>query len=478
MKRVHAKAHIVATLGPASSSRTMIEKLVAAGVDVFRLNFSHGSHESHASNVQTIRAVARRFDMHIGILADLQGPKIRTGRTDNDQPVMLRKGDSVRVVTKSRINTHELISINYPRLTREIAPGQHILLNDGAVRLRVRSIDADKGELICIVTNTGAYGSHKGVNFPGVNLSTPALTAKDKKDLEFILGCDIDFIALSFVRRAGDLAPLHSRIRKSGKAVKVIAKIEKPEALEEIDDIVRSCDGIMVARGDLGVEMSYYRVPIIQKDLVGKAGAAGKLVIVATQMLESMLHAPRPTRAELTDVANAILDGTDAVMLSGETAVGEYPVAAVETMANIAGSTESSEYYRTDYVNLSLQSSYPPHSICEAAERAARDLGGAPVIVFTFSGDTALYLAKIRNQSPIYAFTPFDHVANMLSLCWNTSSFTLPVNRDIAALVHSAEKILLKKRLVRKGRLAVVISGMTIAPGATNFLRIKTIGEK
>jgi pyruvate kinase len=476
--RRHTKATIVATLGPASSSARVIGQLLEAGVNVFRLNFSHGTHEDHARNIDLVRRSAQRRNAHVGILADLQGPKIRTGATESDRSVHIQKGARVRVVTRKAINTETLVSINYPRLSREMAPGQDILLNDGAVRLRVQEVDSTRNALICTALNSGVYGSHKGVNFPGVDLSIPALTAKDKRDLEFILSHDVDFIALSFVRRARDLMPLRKRILKSGKSVKVIAKIEKPEALGEIDDIITHADGLMVARGDLGVEMSYYRVPVIQKDLVAKAGAAGKLVIVATQMLESMIHAPRPTRAELTDVANAILDGTDAIMLSGETAVGAYPAEAVHTMARIAESTESSQYYRTDYVNLSLRTDYPPHAVCEAAERAARDLGSAPVIVFTWSGDTALYLAKIRNQSPIYAFTPFPHIANLLSLAWNTSSFVTPVQRNIGALVAAAEKILMRHNRVQRGELAVVVSGMTVAPGATNLLRIKRIGEQ
>jgi pyruvate kinase len=471
------KTKIVATLGPASASAPVVEKLLRMGVNVFRINFSHGAHAQHAESIDRVRAAAGRRGVHAAILADLQGPKIRCGKTEGDRSITLAGGKKVTLTTRTRISDEEVIYINYRRLAREVRPGQSILLNDGAVRLRIDTVDAANGRVLCTVMNTGVYSSHKGVNFPGVDLSVPALTPKDRKDLDFILTKDVNYVALSFVRRRQDVDKLSRIIRKSGKPVKIIAKIEKPEALDNIDEVIGACDGIMVARGDLGVEMSSYRIPVLQKQLVDAANKAGRLVIVATQMLESMITAPRPTRAELTDVANAVLDGADAVMLSGETAIGRYPVEAVGAMAHLAAATENSAYFRSEFVNLSLRENHPPHAVCEATERASRDLGLAPVIVFTWSGDTAFYLAKIRNQSSIFAFSPFNHVADQLALAWNMHSFTVAFEKDYVALVNRAEKILLKKQLVKKGALVVVISGTTPVRGGANLLRIKKIGE-
>jgi pyruvate kinase len=471
------KTKILATLGPASESSAMIKKLIEAGVNAFRLNFSHGAHADQAARIAAIRSVALKSGIHIAILADLQGPKIRTGVTAGDKPVLLKKGSLVTLTSQECVCTDAIISVSYPPLARDIRPGQSILLNDGAIAMSARSIDKRTGKVLCKVLNSGAYSSHKGVNFPDANLSIPALTAKDRRDLRFILEHDVNYIALSFVREPADLRSLRSIIGKSGKPLKIIAKIEKPQALPNIAGILDECDGIMVARGDLGVETPLSEVPVIQKDIVGEANRRGKLVIVATQMLESMIVHPSPTRAETTDVANAILDGTDAVMLSGETAMGEYPREAVGFMTTIAQATERSTYYNREFIDLQLAHRYPPHAICEAAEWASRDLNDAPIIVFTISGATALYLSKIRNQSPIYAFTPDTAVADMLALAWNVKSFMTPMERSLVSLVGRAEAILLRKKLVERASLVVVISGTTPASGAANFLRIKRIGE-
>jgi pyruvate kinase len=305
----------------------------------------------------------------------------------------------------------------------------------------------------------------------------PALTPKDRRDLSFALSLDINYVALSFVRRAEDLAPVNRAVKRSGKPVRVIAKIEKPEARDALPAILDACDGIMVARGDLGVETSPYRVPMLQKDFVGTANKRGKLVIVATQMLESMIDRPLPTRAESTDVANAILDGTDAVMLSGETAVGAYPLEAVRTIARIADATESSRYFSRELVNLSLRTRYAPHAICEAAEWASRDLGGVPILVFSWSGDTALYLSKVRSQARVYAFTPSHEVADGLALAWNMHPFVIPAADNVVEMVRTGERALLDGRHVKRGDMVVVISGATPVSGATNVLRIKRVGE-
>ncbi|MFW6253375.1 MAG: pyruvate kinase [Chitinivibrionales bacterium] len=473
------KAKIIATVGPASNSAEMIGRLIEAGVNVFRLNFSHGEHADHSEVIATIRREADARSTHVGILADLQGPKIRTGKTGENKTITLSQGSKIRLVTDMRVVcTSDVISISYDQLIEEVETGQNILINDGAVRLSVQKVDKKNGYVECVVENTGSFSSHKGVNFPGTRLSVPALTEKDKNDLAFIITQDIDYIALSFVRRRQDLQHLRKQLGDRGDKFRLIAKIEKPEALDNIDEILDACDGIMVARGDLGVETSPYRIPILQKKFIGQAGGRGKVVIVATQMLESMIHSPRPTRAELTDVANAILDGSDALMLSGETAVGKYPLEAVQTMAKITEETEQSGFYRTEAIDLSLRERYPPHAVCEAAERAGRELGGAPVILFSESGDTSYYMAKVRNQSRIFAFTPSRKVANQLSLAWNTMPVYLPFNDDVVALVNSAEEVLVKQGNLWPGDLVVVISGTNPARGATNFLRIKRIGEK
>ncbi len=472
------KTKIVATIGPASNSAEVVGKLIEAGVNVFRLNFSHGKHSLHAQVIATIRSEANRRDTYVGILADLQGPKIRTGKTAENQTVNLKKGSRVTLVSDLRVLCSEqIISISYERLVDEVEAGQDILINDGAVRLSVREVNKNEGRVLCVVQNTGDYSSHKGVNFPGTKLSVPALTDKDKEDLEFILEQDIDYIALSFVRRGQDLELLKKQLGEKSDRFKVIAKIEKPEALENIQEILEQCEGIMVARGDLGVETSPFRIPVLQKQFIRQAGQRGKLVIVATQMLESMINSPRPTRAELTDVANAILDGTDAVMLSGETAVGKYVVETVHTMSQIACETEKSTFYQHDAVDLSIKERYPPHAVCEAAERAGRDLGGVPIVLFTTSGDTSYYMAKVRNQSPIYAFTPSKKVANQLSLAWNTRAVMLSFQENILTLITEAEIILQAKYGLNRGDLVVVISGTNPVRGATNFLRIKRIGE-
>ncbi len=477
MKTFYKKTKILATIGPSSSSPHMINELLLKGVNCFRLNFSHGTHAEHAAVIQTIRSVSANHGIFVGILADLQGPKIRTGVTLNNNPVLLKKGSTVVLTPRKVLCTEREIFINFPALTESILPKHHILINDGAIRLRVSAVDKKNGRVICTVLNTGGFSSRKGVNFPDTELSIPSLTKKDRQDLRFMLTQDINFIALSFVRKAEDMISLANTVNRKRKDLKLIAKIEKPEAVQQISDILNVCDGIMIARGDLGVETSFSKIPILQKKLISEANKQGKMVIVATQMLESMITNPGPTRAESTDVANAILDGTDVVMLSGETAVGEYPAESVSTMTKIAGDTEKSSYYPRQFINLALKKRHPPHAICEAAQWASRDLGEVPVVVFTVSGDTALYLSKTRNQSRIFAFTPHQQVACMLSLAWNCTPFVLPLAKDVMLLQQRAEQKLLEAALIKKGAVILVVSGTKGARGATNFLRVKKVGE-
>ncbi len=448
------------------------------GANVFRLNFSHGDHSFHETAIRNIRAQTKRLGTTAAIIADLQGPKIRTRECAGSDPVAIRKGARVLITSKKAVCTAERISVDYPHLEREIRPGQLVMINDGAIRLRVDSVDPVHRNLSCTALAGGMYASHKGVNLPNVNLRIPSLTVKDRRDLAFILKADVNAIALSFVRSARDVAVLRAGVSRERPDIKIIAKIEKPEAARAIDEILSVCDGIMVARGDLGVEASPFEIPVLQKDLTARANTHGKLVIVATQMLESMIEHPIPTRAESTDVANAVFDGTDAIMLSGETAVGAYPVQAVEMMAQIAQAAEQSSYVRTGFVDLCPGNRRPAPAVCEAAAWASRDLGGAPVCVFTLSGDTALYLSKIRNQSPLYAFSPDEKVVNMLSLAWNVTPIHIPFAKHMADLIADAERTLCARRLAKKGDLIVIVSGTTPLRGATNFLRVKKIGEE
>lgn len=471
------KTKIIATIGPSSSSPAVIGDLISKGVDVFRLNFSHGTHQFLSQAIKDIREQEQRYKRNIGILADLQGPKIRTGETLNNKTVTLQKNSSVKITTQNVICSEDIISVDYSRLPEEVSVGQIIIINDGAIHLRVERV-SNIGELHCKVISGGTYSSHKGVNLPDLDLAIPSLTNKDRIDLDFILENDIQFIALSFVRKPADIEELKSIVFRKKKDVKIIAKIEKPEAARRADEIMDACDGIMVARGDLGVETAPSKVPILQKQLIERADRTGKMVIVATQMLESMIHNPIPTRAEASDVANAILDGTDAIMLSGETAVGLYPQKAVETMVEIAINVEQSTYMLHDLIGTGRISIDPPRAMCDAAIWASRDMGKIPICIFSISGDTALYISKKRSLSPLYAFSPDHQVIRMLALGWNIMPLYLPFSTDIAGLVTNGEKRLIEQGFVKKGDLILMVSGTTPVKGATNSLRIKRVGEE
>lgn len=478
MSNFYRRTRIVATLGPASSEVEMIRRLIHAGADVFRINFSHGTLMGHQQTLKNIKLVAEELGSFPGTLADLQGPKIRTGRTRDDQPVMLQAGTLVTLTCKRQICDERTIFIDHKPLIASLRKDQRVLINDGAVALQVVNFDDRTCSAQAVVLNTGYYSSHKGVNVPGMHLPIPSLTPKDVQDLRFILQTDIPFIALSFVRSAEDVQALRRRIKKVGKAVKILAKIEKPEAVENIQEILEVADGIMVARGDLGIELSLPQLPVVQKDLITFANEKEKLVIVATQMLESMISNPLPTRAECADVANAILDGADAIMLSGETAVGRYPLEAVQMMHHIAVTTESSAYYPSEPQDRTNPRQPMMHALCEAAAWASRDLNHVPALVFTISGDTALRLAKIRYHAPIYAFTPSPQTAAMLALNWNTKAFLLPFNEDFAALERSAVNILLRQGLIVEGQCLLTLSGTTPVRGGTNVLRIMRVKKE
>src|SRR3954471_16391019 len=419
------RAKIICTIGPSCSTEAGLRQLVQVGMDVARLNFSHGSHQDPARSIETLRNVAAKENKTICILQDLQGPKIRTGELGGHTPVMLKTGGQVTITTRDLEGTAERISTTFKGLADEVKPGTCILLSDGRIELRVIQVIGD--DIECTVVNGGTLGEHQGINLPGAALSIPALTEKDRKDLEFGLQQGVDAVALSFVRSAADVMEAKQIIAAHKQDVPVIAKLEKPQALDQLEAILEACDGVMVARGDLGVEMPPEKVPVIQKHVIRRATEWRKPVIIATQMLESMIENPRPTRAEASDVANAIFDGTDAVMLSAETASGKYPREAVCMMAKIVVEAENNI---TDFMpprrrrkrrTLSIS-----ETICESIAHAAEDLHMEAIAVFTETGNTARMISKYRPQSRIYAFSHLAAVCNRMNLLWGV----LPVRRE------------------------------------------------
>ncbi len=471
------RTKIVATVGPASRSPEMLERLAKAGVNVFRLNFSHGSHEQHLAVVRSAREIAQRLELPLALLQDLSGPKIRTGTVAGDA-VELVRGARLTITTDLAVEgTPERISTTYAELPQDVKPGDQILLDDGKLELRV--LGASGSTVECEVVDGGTLRSHKGMNLPGVVLSTPAITAKDREDLEFGIRAGVDYVALSFVRRAADVLQARELVRSLGAQTPVVAKIEKPQALEDLAAILEAADGVMVARGDLGVELGTEDVPIAQKRIIAAANAAGKVVITATQMLESMIENPRPTRAEASDVANAILDGTDAVMLSGETAVGRYPVEAVETMARIAVYTEEHGLaaIRTRAIEL-------PHdgagtavtrSLTRVAASVAEELGCKLILAFTESGLTAKLVAGHRPQVPVVAVTHDERVYRQLALWWGILPTLSASTENTDELLAAGVEGLKAKGLTRAGDTILMLSGHSIAAAATNMMRVHTV---
>jgi pyruvate kinase len=479
------RTKIVATIGPASSSPETLERLLRAGADVLRLNFSHGTQEQHLQVIRTARAIAARLDRPLALLQDLSGPKIRTGRIAGGE-VELRTGARVAITTDTAIDgTADRISTTYAALQRDVKPGDQILLDDGNLELKVLAVGADRVD--CEVVDGGPLRSNKGMNLPGVVLSTPALTEKDRADLAFGLANGVDYVALSFVRRAADVEEAKALIGARG--VPLIAKIEKPQALDELAAIMGVADGVMVARGDLGVEIGAEDVPLVQKRIIAEANAAGKVVITATQMLESMIENPRPTRAEASDVANAILDGTDAVMLSGESAVGKYPVEAVETMARIAISTEehglagirprAAEMLREGPLRMAGQLPGPgspiTRSLARVAVSVAEELGCKLIIAFTESGLTARLVAGHRPGVPVIAVTHDEPVYRRLALWWGVLPIRSESTESTDTLLAAGEEQLKARGLVHRGDTVLMLSGHSMAAAATNMLRVHEV---
>jgi pyruvate kinase len=468
------RAKIICTIGPACHSEAIMRDLLRLGMDVARLNFSHGSHEEHAHNIARLRRAAEREGRTVCILQDLQGPKIRTGQLERHEPVLLKTGSLVTITPRDIAGTATHIGTTFPDLAREVAPGARILLSDGLIELRVKRVRGK--DVICEVVNGGLLGEHKGINLPGVALSIPALTDKDRKDLEFGLKHGVDAVAISFVRTAADVHAVRQIISQHGSDIPVIAKLEKPQAIEHLEEILEVADGVMVARGDLGVEVAPEKVPVIQKQVIRRAAAWRKPVITATQMLESMVENPRPTRAEASDVANAIFDGTDAVMLSAETASGQYPREAVSIMARIVVEAECNmaEFThprrRRDHRALSIA-----ETICESIAHAAEDQPMAAIAVFTESGNTARMLSKHRPQAAIYAFTHIAPVMQRANLYWGVYPVRCRQARSAEQMVALAEQALLRRGALKQGDVLGVVAGTRQASGSTNFMRLHLV---
>mgnify|MGYP000984788756 CR=1 FL=1 len=468
------RTKIVATLGPASSSTEVIEKLIKAGTNVFRLNFSHGAHEGHLQVIQAIRKAAENTRTYIAILGDLCGPKIRVGRF-TDGPVELKPGDKFFLSENpDEPGTIRDIGTSYPHLTKDIKPGNVVLLDDGNISLKALAINGD-----CVdfeVLDGGLLKDKKGLNMPGIKLSVETITEKDRADLKFMIENDLDFVALSFVRSGQDVKDLKKMIGDA--AIKVIAKIEKPEALNDLEKILDECEGIMIARGDLGVEVPIQQVPSIQRHLLQRCSRRGKSVITATQMLESMIENQRPTRAETTDVFNAIVDGSDAVMLSGETAVGRNPVEAVQMMAAIAVEAERVNCQTHDRLNNILPEvsrnieEIVAHSACEAA----LDASARAIIPFTRSGNTALHISKYHPPTPVIALTPKIETCRRLALSWGVTPILVDDLHSTDEMIVMAEKTLKERKIVEADDIIVIVAGVPIGvKGSTNLMKLHKI---
>jgi len=464
---------IVATLGPASSSDEVVRRLIEAGVDLFRLNFSHGTHETHRDNILRIRRLARDADRNVAILQDIQGPKIRIGQV-KDGEVALKAGQTY-MLTPTEVEADERRAyVSYPRLAQDVNPGDRILIDDGLLELHV--LGSEGSDLITRVIVGGPLRPHKGVNFPGATLKISVLTEKDKVDLQFGAEMGVDLVAASFVQNAHDVLEVKEYLLRFGKRTPIIAKIERREAVQSVRDIVLVADGVMIARGDLGVEIPVEDVPLVQKEIIRCCNLEGKPVITATQMLDSMIHNPRPTRAEASDVANAILDGTDAVMLSGETASGGYPVESVEMMVRIAVNTERS-LRPTERPELREHYVRPVQdAIAHAATEMVPELGAAAIITATYSGSSARMVSKYRPQCPIVAATLHEDTSKQLAVVWGVYPVHLPETSSTEELFKHAISLATSQGLVEDGDVVIMVAGVPMGlPGTTNLIKVEVV---
>jgi len=470
------RAKIIATLGPACADPEVLEKLLGLGVDVARLNFSHGTHEEHAAVLDRIRAASRHLGRAVAVLQDLQGPKIRTGPLRaGREGIRLEAGDEIVITTEGELlGDASLVSTTYPHLAADVRAGDRLLLDDGLLELRVLSTDGVR--LRAEVVEGGLLGEHKGINLPGVALRTEALSEKDRADIAFGIAHGVDAIALSFVRSAEDVRLCREEMERAGRLVPVIAKIEKPEAIENLDAILEAADGLMVARGDLGVEILPERVPVVQKDICRKGNAAGKPVIIATQMLNSMIERPRPTRAEASDVANAIWDGADAVMLSGETAAGRYPLLAVQMLDRIVRDAEAAGERGRPAAGPEATPAAVNDVIASAACRAAESAGAVAICCFTLSGTTARLLAQSRPRVPIVAFSPDQSIRRRLAFYWGVEPRVMEPVKNADLMAELVSERLLDEKMVQPGDRVVLVHGSPLGvPGQTNSIRLHQI---
>lgn len=469
------RAKIVCTLGPATDDPDILSALITAGMDVGRFNFSHGSHTEHARRLRRLREVAAVCGKSVAVMQDLQGPKIRTGSNEGGKRIVLRPGASITVTTRSIPGNERIISTTFQRLPQEVQEGGSILLSDGLIELKVEKVK--ETEIQCRVVNGGDMGEHQGINLPGVSLRISALSKKDRADLKFGIENRVDYIALSFVRRAEDVLSLKRILARAERPIPVVAKLEKPEAIDHLDAILQATDAVMVARGDLGVELPPEMVPAIQKRIISRASAMRVPVITATQMLESMTVHARPTRAEASDVANAVIDGSDALMLSGETATGRFPVKSVEMMSRIISVTESAqhgsgsrnEWDRAEALSVS-------EAICESVAHMTAELNLKAIAVFTQSGSSARLISKYRPRVPVFAFSPFNNVLRRTALYWGVMPVHMSRVQSTDRMVEGAANRLQEMGVVRHGDVIAVIAGTPIARrGTTNLLKVHRI---
>jgi pyruvate kinase len=469
------RTKIVATIGPATSSPEMLKAIIEAGATTLRLNFSHGTHADHQRSIRLIRQTAFELTRPVAILQDLQGPKIRLGRFETGS-IILAKGDRFTLTNRLIEGTQQISCVTYDYLADEVPVGSNILLDDGKVEMVVEEINHEKGDLHCRVTVPGKLSNNKGVNFPGVYLSIKAMTDKDREDLMFGLDQGVDWVALSFVRNPQDIIEIKELISSTGKNVPVVAKIEKHEAIEQMEAILSLCDGVMVARGDLGVELPAEDVPVLQKRLIATANRLGIPIITATQMLDSMVSNPRPTRAEVSDVANAILDGTDAVMLSNETAVGSFPVEAVATMARIAERIEQEETLNANSRLSRDKRRSIPNAISQAVGQIAENLGAAAIMTLTQTGATARNVSKFRPKTPILAITPHVNVARQLQMVWGVRPLLVLELPSTGQTFQAAINVAQEKNLLTEGDLVVMTAGtLQGVSGSTDLIKVEIV---
>ena len=468
------KAKILATIGPASRDPQVFEAMLAAGIDGVRINMSHGTQDEKAADIQRARAAAQKMDRPLAVLVDLSGPKIRTRTLKDHQLVELKAGQVFTITTRPIEGDNTQVATNYDGMPKDVHAGARILLDDGAIELQVESTTAT--EVVTRVINGGMLGERKGINLPGVTLPIPSLTEKDRDDLKWAAGQKVDYFALSFVRSGNDCSEAKQLIKQAGSSAPLIAKIEKAEAIDHLDEIIEAADGVMVARGDLGVETSVELVPVYQKRIIEQANAAGKLVITATQMLQSMVSNPRPTRAEATDVANAVWDGSDCLMLSGETATGNYPVAAIATMARIIEAAETRRENRSIINKLvGRQTGRVSRALCEAAAFAADEMNARLIAVFTESGLMARRLASLRPDQRIIALTSSREVINELALIWGVESVQTTPSRSTEEILKIGEQALLGADLVDLGETIVIMAGRLSGLGLSSSVTLYTV---